>query len=98
MDTAADDDSPFVDGAQSLWNEVTDWRKNDRGVQFYWWQFIRVAHPDRSEFEGKLGRLFVTRPRESVDLTVLVACNLGNDVRRGAKAVDAKTFSIACLS
>src|SRR4029453_8156104 len=97
MDAAAHDNAALPYSPESLWNEVADRRENNRGIQFHRREFVGTPTPKSTEGESQFLRLFIARARESIDLTVLVARNLRDDMCRGAKAVDSQTFTIARL-
>ena len=76
-------------------DERADGRENDRRVQRLRWELLRGARPHGAELARECLCLLVAGAREGVDLAPLVAADLREDVRRGAKAVQPDALRVA---
>src|SRR5689334_13524719 len=97
MDSARDHSAAFSNGVKRLRHERADRRKNNRRVELHRRRLIGTAGPDRAKCQRELLGFAVARPRESVDLTLLVFDDLSDDVRSGAKSVDTQSLAISCF-
>ena len=78
---------PLRDRGQRLWDELAGGREDDRGVELLR-PLADGARPDGAELARQRLRRLVARAREGEHAPSLLACELGDDVRRGAEAVE----------
>src|SRR5207249_3563216 len=48
VNAAANHDAAFSERAKCCWNQRPNRRKNDRGIEFFRWDFVRTASPNRA--------------------------------------------------
>ena len=87
MDPRAHDGAALVDGAERHRNERADRREDQGRVEENGWCGVGVAGPYRPELAGEGLAGAVAGPGERVDVTALVARDLGDDVRGRTEAV-----------
>ena len=86
---------PGRDGAQRERDEPAVGGEDDRGVERLGWCGARGAGPRRAELAGERLRAVVALARERVDLAVLGARDLDDDVRGRAEAVEPEAPGVA---
>src|SRR5262249_28649169 len=89
-DGAGDGRGAILDGLERHWNKRADRRKNDRGIEWLRRHLVRAAGPDRTERLCKCLRRIIAAAGEGVDAPALPGRDLGQNVRGGAKAVEAE--------
>ncbi len=87
VDAGADDGAAGTHGPQCHRDQCTHRREQQGRVQRHGGGLVRVAHPGRTQLPGQCLGGRVARAGEGVDLAALVACDLGDEVCRGAEAV-----------
>ena len=90
MDTGADHHAATLDRAQRRGHQRADRSKDDSRVQHRRRRLIRRTSPHRAKLAREILCLGIAWAGESVNLATLPACNLRNDVRRGAKPVQSE--------
>src|ERR1044071_10516857 len=97
MDSARDHSAAFSNGVERLRYERADRCKNNLRIELHRRRLIGTARPDGAKRQCKLLGFAVARPGKCVDLTLLVFGDLSDDVRSGAKSIDAESLAVSCF-
>ena len=90
MDAAEHQRAALVQRRQRERYKRPDRRKDDGGIERLRRLFVRRRPPIGPELARELLRRRIARAREGVDLLAMEYRELGNDMRRGAEAIDAE--------
>src|SRR5262245_23860150 len=90
VDTRQGQRSSPIQGGKGTGDQFTCWREDNSGLQFFWREVCCIPNPDRSHTTSE-GLVFGSSGSD-IDLTPPIACNLNDDMGRGAKAIEAESF------
>ena len=95
MDSGADDSAALADCSQRGWDEGSDRRKDDGGVERNRRGLVRSPRPDAAKGSGERLTGIVSRLGEGEHFASLPGGDLSDDVRGRAKAVEAEPTSLS---
>ena len=90
MDAATDHAPAFLYRLKREGNERAYGRENNRGIEWLGRHFVRATGPDRAERFCKYLRRLIAHTGECVDAATLPGSDLDQNVRGGAKPVQAE--------
>ena len=88
VDTAEDERAALDKLLEGDRDQISDRRKDDRGIGRLGWGLVRAAGPFATQRTGELLSLAITGTREGEDAPALMPRDLGHDMCRGTKAED----------
>ena len=95
MDPGADDGAALGEHAEGCGDELAGGGEEDRGVELFRRPLVGATRPLRAELTGERLAAGVAGLREGEDPPTLVARDLGDDVRRGAEAVQPESLGVS---
>src|SRR5689334_6047141 len=95
VDTSANNNSPFADDSQRLYNQVSGGREDNCGVEHGRRRFRRTPSPAGAERPGEFLTCDVSISRERVNLTSLIDSHLRYQMGSRAKTVHPDPLGIA---
>src|ERR1700753_1953326 len=95
VDARAYNPTTLANGAKRCRHQRADGRVEDGGVKLDGRQIFRCASPTGAEGKRKTLRRLIPLPGECIEVTVLPARNLRNDVSGGAKPIDTDMSAFA---
>ncbi len=96
VNAGADHPAAGADGGQGRRHQGAHGGEENRGIEKVGRRLIGVACPHRAKLPGEGLGLEITRSGKGEDPAALGAGDLGEEVRGGAKAVEAEIGSLAC--
>jgi hypothetical protein len=96
VDPAEDERAAFAKLPEGDRDQISDWRKDDRGIGSLRCGLVCAAGPFATERTGEVLSLDITGTREGEDPPALMPRNLGHDMRGGTKAEDGQSLCWTC--
>jgi hypothetical protein len=95
VDARADDATALADSLKRQRHEITDSRKDDRGIERLRRHLVGSTRPGRTEASGEILGGNISRPREGKYGSTLPPRNLRQDMGRGAKPIEPQPLAFA---